>query len=298
MIGAAVAGAIDRRRDYWRSLAPGLSIGGACAPAPAAGSLADELPRLLADGYFATPPVFSAGATHPLATAIRGLVLSGLPPLFAMAYDEAWSLLLGAAAALAPLLGGPTRLVPDFWVWHVGRGESAGWRPHRDLQYSHEALARDGRPTLVTVWIPLTDAAPDNSCIYVLPTSRDPQLPHHPERQEVPTASLADVRALPARAGSLLGWNQRLLHWGSRSSPWATAPRVALGAYVQRADAPPVDPLEIRPGPVPFAVRLAAIGRAALRYHDAPIGDPLRFPPELLAVCRRWWAAHDPSAGR
>jgi hypothetical protein len=122
----------------------------------------------------------------------------------------------------------------------------------------------------VNLWITLADATPTNSCMYVLPAPQDPGYRSGARDTAFDRSQLQDVRALPAPAGSVLGWTTHLMHWGSRSSPDATEPRISATAYVQRADRPPASSaiMDFR-DPVPFEQRLAWIA--------ASIGEPGLF---------------------
>jgi len=109
--------------------------------------------------------------------------------------------------------------------------------PHRDSIGADHHLLERARPGILNLWVALTDATPLTSCIYVLPASSDDE---YLTRVEPPSdVRLQDVRALPAAAGSVLGWTPHLLHWGSRSSQLATAPRVSAALYLQRRDVEP-----------------------------------------------------------
>jgi Phytanoyl-CoA dioxygenase (PhyH) len=63
-------------------------------------------------------------------------------------------------------------------AWYVDpRGHSAdGFAPHRDRQPDDAAASfrADGSAKLATAWVPLTDAAPENSCLYAIPRQHDP----------------------------------------------------------------------------------------------------------------------------
>jgi hypothetical protein len=293
-LGASLARAMSPA--FWRGLCPDLRI----SPEPFAGPSVplpslppDAAPRLVEqiveEGYFQTAPLLPLPEMERLAAAVSTVVAAGYHPLFATVYDEIWQMLAKLGNVLDPILGAGFRAVPDFWLWHVDADpERSGWAPHRDLQYKN-TLRPDGRPTLITVWIPFTDATPLNSCIYVLPLSRDPSYPANVHNRSI--EHLQDVRALPAQAGSILGWNQYLLHWGSRSSRRADRPRISLGIYFQSGDVPPFDPLarELR-GPLSFELRLAFIGTAFLRYDR-------RFPlPAPLKTFALWTREVLPSA--
>jgi hypothetical protein len=81
-------------------------------------------------------------------------------------------------------------------------------------------------------------------------------------------------------AGSVLAWNQYVLHWGGAASKWAHGPRMSMGIYVQAGDVPlfsekPVDFEQ----PLPFDKRLSLIASNMLLYQHEH-----RFPPELVEV--------------
>jgi hypothetical protein len=118
---------------------------------------------------------------------------------------------------------------------------------------------------LLTIWIPFTDATPLNSCIYVLPLSLDPNYPANTRALTIDR--FQDIRALPAKAGSVLGWNQYLLHWGSRSCSRAEQARISWGIYFQSGDVALFDPLarKLR-GRLTFEERLVFIATAIARY--------------------------------
>ena len=51
-----------------------------------------------------------------------------------------------------------------------GKREAAGWAPHRDI--GHKSLIDDRRPKSITIWLPLTDATPQN--MLTIDTADDP----------------------------------------------------------------------------------------------------------------------------
>jgi hypothetical protein len=222
----------------------------------------------------------SAVDCQALSTALRRIIEARYHPLFLAVYDEYWRVLQGIAPLLTPILGQHYRVLADFWIWCISdQTTSAGWRPHRDHQFRQRSTLRDDRtPMIVTVWIPFTDATPLNGCMYLLPLPRDPNFPARPNAFEA--SSLQDVRALPAQAGSVLAWNQYVLHWGGTASKWADGPRMSTGIYVQAGDVPlftdkPVDFDQA----LPFGKRLALIASNMLLYQHEH-----RFPAELVEI--------------
>lgn len=204
--------------------------------------------QMIDDGYFQLPPILDEEETLLLRNLVLQLHQENIMPIFAAVYDEFWQTLQRLRGLLTPVLGAGYRLVPDFWVWHVEADDNvAGWGPHRDGDQVATNMRSDGTPTLCTAWITLTDVDTTNSCIYLLPRKYDAVFqdfvrrkfgqPGIPNPEQIPLP-LNRVRALPARAGSILGWDQNMLHWGSGSSQWAAGPRISVGIYYLAADAP------------------------------------------------------------
>lgn len=278
--------------DFWRALCPTARISDhpftpaldAYPIAPDA--VAQRLTQLREEGYLQTEPLLPAEDARALAACVLRVANHGFPAPFALVYDELWQVSARIAAIIEPVLGAGYRLLPDFWLWVVGPGyEVSGWAAHRDLEHPG-TLRANGLPNLMTVWLPFTDATPLNSCIYALPTHRDPHLPDDVKALTIPAGSERHVRALAAQAGSVLAWNQYLLHWGAETTRWAPAPRISFGMYYQRGDVAPYLPGGVVPAegaPLPFAHRLGIIGRMLLKYSYR-----YHFTAELLRLCRRY----------
>jgi hypothetical protein len=257
------------KRDTWNALAPGLNIENtelqrAAAPLAFDPARLDSLrEQMLLDGYFqhtdpALAPDFAA-----MAEVVRGLSREGLSPVFAFLYDEFWLPFFRLDGLFRELLG-VYAMLPDFWVWNVDpkKGE-AGWTPHRDKGAA--TLLPDGKPKSITCWIPLTDATPLNSCMYIVPARSDPT--YGTAREGEWRFDLPSVRALPAKPGDVLVWNQAVLHWGSKTAPHATDTRVSMAVEFQRADVPPLNPPLLKPATLlPFDARLKLIARQILQY--------------------------------
>jgi hypothetical protein len=243
-------------RAFWARAVPQLSIdpeSASALPAPRFKIEKDEANRLagqiIAEGYFASTPFLPVERVRSLAAGVSALVEQGLPPLFVCMYDEFWQFLQGLESPFAPVLGEGYRVKADFWVWHVGCGpKHRGWRVHRDAVFidkfgpeSH--VYPDGRPRMCTLWVALTDATLANSCMYLLPKSRDAQfkafmagLDFHWIQALHARVDPSQARPAPVPAGSVLGWVPYLLHWGGPSSSEAIAPRISVGIYCTAAD--------------------------------------------------------------
>lgn len=273
-------------RAFWRDLVPSLSIEGVAPPAAAA---LPELPRLIDDlkreGYVQVADALSPEQLAPLRAGVLALHERKIPLPFLFVYDEPWRAFQSCASFLAASLGKGYKALPDFWVWHVAATDAAaGWGPHRDRV--QPTVGRDNMPHTLTVWLPLTDATPLNGCIYALPAHLDPRfqqrvwdgddnnIVHDPQ----------NVRALPATAGSMLAWNQGLLHWGGRASRLASGPRLSVAFEFQRGDKDAFNQPLLAPDTIPpFARRLGLIGKQALQYrHMYPLTDDVADVAQAL----------------
>jgi hypothetical protein len=264
--------------EAWRAFAPGLHVGDeAVLSARQRFPLVDDAPtnaerQMRAEGYFQLPPGRWDLPLDRMAETVARLAALDAPPVLAFHFDEFWLMFAGLQRLLCGLLGDNPRMLPDFWAWHIDpAGNEAGWAPHRDR--GRASLLPDGRPKVLTLWLPLTDATPENSCIYVVPADRDPTYGTAEEYQH--QFSLADIRALPARQGSVLGWDQAVLHWGSHAATRKLPPRISIACEFQRRDAEPYGaPLFDPRYPPDFTMRQALIGRQILRYEHMVSPDP------------------------
>lgn len=280
--------------EHWRAMCPGLHIEGDL-PLPSfdVGDVDELVGQLKFEGYINTPGVLPKSVFKPLRDAVATLHAAGIPLAFAFVYDEFWHAFQGVSRFVQAALGDDYRALPDFWVWHVLPTEgAAGFGPHRDRV--QKTLDPDNSPHTLTVWLPFSDATPLNGCMYVLPA-------HHDERFSIRewggegnnvVKQPQNIRALPATAGSLLAWNQALLHWGARASRLGEAPRTSAGFEFQRADKAPFNQPLLDPMTIPtFSQRLGLIGKQVLQYqHMYPLAPDVerlavdlrdRFMPEL-----------------
>jgi hypothetical protein len=271
--------------QFWRALCPDLTI--SADPFGTAGA-AFEFPETVVeravasvrtDGYLKTGPALEPADAQALASAVRRVIDAGFHPLFASVYDEYWKPLARLGNLLTPVFEAPPRLLGDYWLWCVSVDQApAGWSPHRDHEVENTIHA-DGRPSLLTVWIPFTDATPENGCIYAVPRSRE-QLALQSGN---PTGlALQDVLAIPARAGSIVAWNQDILHWGGRCTSYADGPRISTGIYFQSSDVADYRRGVAFDAPLPFASRLELIAAAFWRYHSV-----FEFPSPLVRFVER-----------
>jgi hypothetical protein len=257
-------------RDTWTRLAPSLHV---CDSAFIHGfdplcltnaMLEYAAGHMTREGYFQWPPIDWDLPLAGMTDIVRRLASMGAPPALAYHYDEFWLMFARLRHLLCALLGDDPAMLPEFWAWHVDPAQQeAGWGPHRDK--GRDSLLDDGRPKAITLWLPLTEATPLNGCMYIVPADRDPTYGTALESQH--RFDLADIRALPAQAGAVLGWDQAVLHWGSHAAARHAPPRISIACEFQRRDVAPFnEPLMDPRGPPDFATRQVLIGRQMLRY--------------------------------
>ena len=236
------------------------------------------------DGYFKLdvdklPWVTDEAGESMIDSVRRGakcLLDAGVPSSFLLAYDEPW-LLAHQVKELLWMVTGNAQIF-DWYFFYVDpshpKALSAGWPPHRDRMNADASSFRgDGTPKYCTVWIALSDANPENSCLSVVPRGVDPgYLTGDGDTNPLsvifskPEAFQA-IRALPVPAGSLICFSHRLLHWGSKPNPHSQAPpRVALSFAAASDDfeKPYLDPKYL-PKP-PLELRIGLVCGQILAY--------------------------------
>jgi len=270
-----------KSREFWRELAPALTIRDDCRFDAAAAWVppfnADDAfqARLDHEGYVHLPRIMEPDLAKGLAAAVASLAAHGIPPVFCMVYDAFWLPAFRLGRILRSAFGADHVMLPAVWVWHLDPARSeSGWRPHRDG--GPNALYADRRPKSLSAWFALTEATPLNGCMYVVPADRDPAYGNPDNKTPF---ELADVRALPAGPGDVLLWTHALLHWGGHASPNAPSPRMSMSIEFARGDEPgtlqPVEPQDIQR----FEQRLHLVARQIVRYqHMSGIA------PEMAAL--------------
>lgn len=271
---------------FWRELEPALHVEGK-APAPSfeLGDVGELMNNLRFEGYVNVPDVIPPAAVDDLRRCVAHLHEQAIPLPFAFVYDEFWAAFQGISRFITAALGAGYRALPDFWVWHVPPTEkAAGWEPHRDRV--QPTVDRDNSPHSLTVWLALSEATPLNGCIYMLPAHLDERFRRRvwdgPDNNVVKDPQ--NIRALTATAGSMLAWNQAVLHWGGRASRLGKTPRTSAAFEFQRGDRPAFNQPLLDPHRVPpFQERLGLIGKQALQYqHMYPLTKDVQLIAELL----------------
>ena len=255
--------------NYWRGLDPAIQIsgGGRFETHAIPPSEQDAIERhFTRERYFATPPIVAPPALARMNAAIDAVRAAGWPPVFAMVSDDFWHCgrIDPIARVLRARLGPGYRQIPHYWV-HIVRAVdgAAGWLPHFDG-------LMNGR---VSVWMALADATLENGCIYLVPPNLLPDSFRMRKPASVPmidaSKAMHATLPMPAAAGSALGWDFDVFHWGGR----AVNPRgerraismefIAAGETPLDHELPLVDPGGALPA---FPQRLHAIGLALDQY--------------------------------
>ena len=226
------------------------------------------LAHLKRHGYFRMPPLVAPDVTARMCTTVEMLRNAGWPAVFTYVYDEFWAAWRTPSMVrlLSDCLGAGYLQTSGVWTYRVDpQQRGSGWPPHVDSRSDAEQL---------TVWIPLTEATLDNGCMYVIPQDRVPaDLPAcYMDWTSISVQELSrllhSATPLPATAGSVLGWNHRVIHWGGGTTELAVGPRISIAAEFLREGARPHrSQLPVLDVNLPdFPTRLRVIGQAILAY--------------------------------
>ena len=174
-------------------------------------------------------------------------------------YDEAWQLAKTANQILNKSTHPNNTFNFDVLAWYIDPSEgAAGFSPHRDRQPPNQEVANsfheDGQAKYVTLWMALTRATPENSCLYVIPKQYDEGYLKGDDQEDEDCVGNGDgnadcdntntqdplsrclqskesyqsIRALPRKPGESIAFTHRILHWGSRGNKNCTDPRIAI----------------------------------------------------------------------
>ncbi len=275
--------------EHWANLCPSLRIENAAAIETEGDLARSELSAQVdRNGWFKSEPFFVRSAIARLRVAVEALMREGWPPVFAFLFDDLWQLtrhekIVGVASTI---MKGDVVQLPFLWCHYVAaKNGAAGWPPHEDKAEKGGA---------VTVWIPLTDATLNNGCMSFLPRGAvgdDVQRRFVAQEPLTPAEILRLVQAahaVPADAGSVLGWTDSTVHWGGRCvDPEPNAPRMSVAvSFAPRPSDVTTTPaswrgfIEATGMPPRFRDRLRMVGEALSRYLAS---EPLMSRWEPLA---------------
>jgi ectoine hydroxylase-related dioxygenase (phytanoyl-CoA dioxygenase family) len=213
---------------------------------------------------------------------VEAVRADGWPAVFAFVFDDFWSIARSPRllALLEASLGAGCLQNSVIWThWVPGAKGATGWPPHVDLSGVGDKF--------LSLWISLSEAAIDNSCMFLIPPGDAPRevVEAIHAKADLPYASysnlLHNVVALPVPAGSLIGWRGDVLHWGGTNAG-GDVPRVSFALEFRSRDEaftkferPMID---LRAALPPLRLRLYAIAKALRHY---PKFEPIvsRFQP-------------------
>ncbi|MDP9034832.1 MAG: phytanoyl-CoA dioxygenase family protein [Myxococcota bacterium] len=249
---------------FWSRLAPWLRVDRLSSddrvrrpPAPPP-DLAGTWPR---DGYVRAEGLLTDAEAGALAQAVSALRAHEVHPTFVYVYDETWKVADSLRLWLAGALGYDVELLADVWAWHVDPAKDrGGWPIHRG--WYEDVHDPTGAPTLLNVWVSLSDATVRNACIHIVPLPRDPHYPH--DLNNLESLERSGV-SLPTRAGTALLWSANAAHWGGICDPLCTDPRISMSFTVRRGSGPRLD-VPVVDGALSFRDRLDLIADQFLRY--------------------------------
>lgn len=281
-----VARALDPA--YWASLARDAR------PLADAGALPqsqiDDVVRSLdEEGWFAVAPVIAREATDVIRQRIDSVRNAGWPAVFAFMYDEPWqvyrSTVIRQLARAA--IGDDAVQTGYFWAHYVPPlPEGRGWTPHADANALDE-------PKRLTVWIAITDATLDNGCMYIIPRRRTAgrTLEQFFDGSTFDRATtlrlLQSSRAVPAPAGSILGWEFRTVHWGSVVHRPVDTPRISISAELIRDSELDAGETRLPLDAIPdFPLRLRLIANAIKTYVHWDM-QFVRYEPVVRRILER-----------
>eukprot|EP00536_Pseudo-nitzschia_multiseries_P003994 jgi/Psemu1/295402/fgenesh1_pm.64_\ len=238
--------------DAWKAICPGLSIG---STGKSKGGIVDDKDSCLEDknvqrkyalrkkklinrGYALVDDLFDVRLVRK---GIEALHTQNLPATFILLFDEAWNLACQSKRVLEKTTHQKNVFNYDLLAWYIPPG-SPGFSPHRDRQPDDAPStfhSDDQQAKFVTNWIAISDATPENSCLYVIPKPYDPGYttgdidteedgkdlnedsngneaadPLH--RALSTKESFQHIRCLPRKAGQSILFTHRIIHWGSQ----------------------------------------------------------------------------------
>lgn len=328
-------------KDYWLALCPRLSITEQPAwkarVSPGGLIEADRVRQdLIEDGYSKIAQrgaVVSQEIVAQLNAGIVNLVRAGWPATFIIIYDEAWEAIEGMQTMIDAATHRKNRCIYDIVAWHVdAESGQAGFSPHRDRQpedWMPRGLSRDVRSTFSskidgrvakynTVWLAVSEASAENSCLNFLPQRYDPGYLNGDLPDEDPMLRafgvgkevFQQIRSVPLPAGGCTFHTHRIIHWGSAAKAQRpgtervpVAPRLAISCAFSDADfeSPYLKRAEpegqkrkkasfLVGGGLNLSIRLALAGAQVVNYADRWIEQ---LPAHVFANCHRLFAAQE-----
>jgi hypothetical protein len=285
--------------DFWRKICPELSVKNSNKSPMAAPEIEDEVASLhkdrrcqLTDRGFALvdEPVADVSVIQALRNGIETLHKLGLPASFILCFDVTWELAAVSRAVLEKSTLETNKFHFDILAWYIDA--AGGFSPHRDRQPDDTAASFEkDEAKFVTQWIALTDATPENSCLYMIPKGSDPGYKggdtedEDPLRRALPNKeAFQQIRALPRQQGQSVLFTHRVIHWGSARDPLSCQPpRIAISFVCSDPtfEKPYVDPKYFTSEKAPpFHIRMLLVCAQLLIYYQR-----FNLPKECIKAC-------------
>jgi Phytanoyl-CoA dioxygenase (PhyH) len=253
-LAALIADAYRREEvSTWAKICPDLSISDGRG-LDSAGDLSESLmlvpeeeakrrrDRLVSHGYVLVDECMNTSLVEKVRQGIQQLQRQNLPASFVLMFDETWELAMQSRKMLESATHSRNAFNFDLLAWFIPLGEG-GFSPHRDRQPDDAASSfhADQQAKFVTQWIALSDATPENSCLYMIPKPYDPGYTKGDTEEEGDPLQRAlkqkqtfqHIRAMPRKAGQSILFTHRIIHWGSKGdaipiSTTGVQPRIAI----------------------------------------------------------------------
>jgi hypothetical protein len=207
-------------------------------------------------------------------------------------FDNTWELAASSRSVLEKSTLETNRFQFDILAWYI---DSGGFSPHRDRQPEDVAASFEKDDAkFATQWIALTDATPENSCLYVIPKGSDPGYlggdteDEDPLRRALPNKeAFQQIRALPRQQGQSVLFTHRIIHWGSARDPASRQPpRIAISFVCSDPtfEKPYVDPAYFTSEKAPpFHIRMLLVCAQLLIYYQR-----FNIPKECIKACHEY----------
>ena len=245
---------------------------------------------------------FPSCLSELLAMGVKRIVAHGYSATSILMYDETWLFGDFTKSILEKSSESIKKSIGDWYVFYVNPSSSDVMAkylpgpPHRDRPLAGSSSFRlssdDSKPPVpkyVSVWIALTSASCENSCLYLLPRQNDSG--YHAEEGGDAMSSvssegsnkgegggggfawLQNIVAQPMSQGGMLSFSHRCLHWGSNPQPNAERPRIALTmAFSEESFEKPYFDHELYGSLPPLGLRLGLLAGQQIQYeHIAPM---------------------------
>lgn len=233
-----------------------------------------------------------------IAATMEQLVDAGWPPVFIFIFDEPWKVCCRLFDCMGQLIDDDELLLEhSMYAWALHRPELSDpssaakvekvgtnfGTPHRDITYNNCHNPDDGKPDILSVWIPVVDVSTENGCMYVIPRERDPQFSLDVSKKDQDPFSHrfqyeAVLPLAPIDAGSALVWHPNLIHWGSSCRATSQLPprkSIAMAFRVRDSRRPSTDKELSRYGRSPFTREEMLAGGPTLKARIQMIAKAL-----------------------